>query len=115
MSGGMIVFDPEATFAKLVANSILIGDEGAMVIGSKDCKFEGNAEVLLTGNIFFPFFWWHYYIDYNDMAKKIILIFQEKGMMSQTRKNMALDKSSLVLQQGALLKFMEWKNSLGQD
>ena len=47
--GGRLVFDPEAELAKLVTNYVEIQSGGSLEIGSADCKFEGNAEILLTG------------------------------------------------------------------
>ena len=49
-NGGRLVFDPTAPLAKLTAGRITIDDEGYLDIGSADCPFAGNAEILLTGN-----------------------------------------------------------------
>ena len=49
--GGRLVFDPNADLAKLVTNYVDIQNEGYLEIGSEDCKFEGNAEILLTGKL----------------------------------------------------------------
>ena len=43
------MFDPSAPLAKLTAGRITIDDEGYLDIGSMDCPFTGNAEILLTG------------------------------------------------------------------
>jgi len=48
-NGGRLVFDPTAPLAKLTAGRITIDDEGYLDIGSADCPFAGNAEILLTG------------------------------------------------------------------
>merc|ERR1711962_45652 len=48
-NGGRLVFDPTAELAKLTASQITIDDEGYLDIGSADCPFTGNAEILLTG------------------------------------------------------------------
>ena len=48
--GGLLVFDPSADLAKLTTGSVLIENDGEMWIGSADCKFQGKAEILLTGN-----------------------------------------------------------------
>ncbi len=47
--GGRLVFDPRAGKIKLTSNYILVGDEGYLEIGSSDCRFDGEAEILLTG------------------------------------------------------------------
>ena len=47
--GGRLVFNPNATLAKLTSHYVDIQDEGYMEIGSEDCKFEGNADVSLIG------------------------------------------------------------------
>ncbi len=47
--GGRLVFDPTAHKAKLISDYLLVGDEGYFEIGSSDCRFDGNAEILLTG------------------------------------------------------------------
>jgi len=47
--GGKLVFDPTAELAKITTDQITIDAQGEMHIGSSDCKFEGKAEVLLTG------------------------------------------------------------------
>ena len=53
--GGILVFDPSVDLAKLTTGSVLIENDGEMWIGSSDCKFQGNAEILLTGkNYFIP-------------------------------------------------------------
>ena len=44
-----MVFDPTAPLAKLTTGRITIDDEGYLDIGSTDCPFTGNAEILLTG------------------------------------------------------------------
>ena len=50
LNGGKLVFSPSAEpKAKLVSDNVIIDDAGEMWIGSSDCKFEGRAEVLLTG------------------------------------------------------------------
>ena len=51
-NGGRLVFDPTAELAKLTASQITIDDEGYLDIGSADCPFTGNAEILLTGEYF---------------------------------------------------------------
>ena len=47
-----MVFDPTAELAKLTASQITIDDEGYLDIGSADCPFTGNAEILITGEFF---------------------------------------------------------------
>ena len=47
--GGRLVFDPTAGKIKLTSNYILVGDDGYFEIGSSDCRFDGEAEILLTG------------------------------------------------------------------
>ena len=49
--GGLLVFDPVPNLVKLTTRYVDIQNNGAMEIGSEDCKFEGNAEVLLTGKM----------------------------------------------------------------
>ena len=49
VSGGKLVFDPRVDLAKITTGNILIENEGELWIGSSDCKFEGKAEVMLTG------------------------------------------------------------------
>ena len=48
-NGGRLVFDPAAPLAKLTSGRITIDDGGYLDIGSEDCPFTGNAEILLTG------------------------------------------------------------------
>ena len=48
ISGGKLVFDPTADSVKLSANMVEITG-GELWIGSEDCPFTGNAELLLTG------------------------------------------------------------------
>ena len=48
-NGGRLIFDPEAQLAKLVTNFVHLQSDGYMEIGSEECKFEGNAEIVLTG------------------------------------------------------------------
>ena len=45
---GKLIFDPENP-AKLVSDYVLIEDEGSLEIGTADCPFVGQAEILLTG------------------------------------------------------------------
>ena len=55
--GGRLVFDSSpSVVARLTSNRITIENEGYLVIGSADCPFTGNAEILLTGNIRLQ--WW---------------------------------------------------------
>ena len=49
-NGGRLVFDPSADLTKLTSGSITIDEGGYLDIGSSDCPFTGNAEILLTGN-----------------------------------------------------------------
>ena len=58
VEGGMLVFDPAASLAKLVANRVTVDTNGAVYIGDKGCPFEGQAEILLTGNFLTFFQWW---------------------------------------------------------
>jgi len=51
VSGGKLVFDPTVDRAKLISDFVDIGNEGEMHIGSTDCKFDGQAEILLTGSM----------------------------------------------------------------
>ena len=48
-NGGRLVFDPNATLAKLTSGSIIIEEGGYLDIGSEECPFTGSAEILLTG------------------------------------------------------------------
>ena len=45
---GKLIFDPENP-AKLVSDFVLIENEGSLEIGTSDCPFVGQAEILLTG------------------------------------------------------------------
>ena len=47
-SNGKLIFDPENA-PKLVSDYVLIDNEGSLEIGTSDCPFVGNAEILLTG------------------------------------------------------------------
>ena len=47
--GGRLVFNPTAAKAKLVTHYVDIQSEGYLEIGSEECKFDGNAEILLLG------------------------------------------------------------------
>ena len=49
VSGGKLIFDPQTSLSKLTSGNVLIDDGGELWIGSSDCKFDGKAEVLLTG------------------------------------------------------------------
>ena len=49
VQGGRLVFCPAAHTAKLVTNFVKIEDGGSLEIGSEDCPFVGQAEILLTG------------------------------------------------------------------
>ena len=49
VSGGKLVFDPTVDLSKIISDQIKIEDGGEMHIGCEDCKFDGKAEVLLTG------------------------------------------------------------------
>ena len=53
--GGRLVFDPNVKNAKLTTDGLLIGNNGEVWIGSSDCKFQGRAEILLTGKSGFLF------------------------------------------------------------
>ena len=46
-----LVFDPRVSGdgAVLLSSGILIDGGGELIIGSEDCKFDGIAEILLTG------------------------------------------------------------------
>ena len=46
---GRLVFDPESSLAKLITDYVLIEDGGSLEIGSEECPYEGDAEILLTG------------------------------------------------------------------
>ena len=48
-NGGHLVFDPTASKVVLTSNYVLIEDRGYLEIGSQDCPFDGNAEIILTG------------------------------------------------------------------
>ena len=48
-NGGRLVFDPSVRLSKITAGRITIEDGGYLDIGSSDCPFTGNAEILLTG------------------------------------------------------------------
>jgi hypothetical protein len=47
--GGRLVFSPDVDLAMISSAYILVENEGYFEIGSSDCLFDGNAEVLLTG------------------------------------------------------------------
>ncbi len=48
--GGRLVFDPTTgEKIKLTSDYILVEDEGYFEIGSTDCRFDGEAEIFLTG------------------------------------------------------------------
>ena len=49
VSGGKLVFSPNTGLAKLVTEFAKIENGGSVEIGSEDCPFGGNAEILLTG------------------------------------------------------------------
>jgi len=49
--GGKLIFDPKVAKAKITANFIFADEGGEFWIGSEDCPFTGQAEVLLTGKI----------------------------------------------------------------
>ena len=49
VGSGRLVFDPNAELAKLVTKFALMEDGGSLEIGSEECPFEGDAEILLTG------------------------------------------------------------------
>ena len=54
--GGRLIFSPDAALAKLTSDYVLIQDGGSLEIGSDDCRFRGNAEILLTGKLFVKHF-----------------------------------------------------------
>ena len=102
VQGGKLVFDPTATpKAKLTSGNVLIEDGGGLWIGSSDCKFQGKAEVLLTGNIL-PISSQRKPIQIN---LKLERIFQAQRMM-MVMCMLTLDKSSLVLMKEGPLRFM---------
>lgn len=47
---GSIIFSPDVDMAKLTSSRITVQDGGSVIIGSDDCRFDGNAEIELTGN-----------------------------------------------------------------
>jgi hypothetical protein len=49
VSGGRLIFSPTASLAKLVTDYVRIESGGSLEIGSEDCPFEGQAEIILTG------------------------------------------------------------------
>ena len=49
VSGGRLIFSPTASLAKLVTDYVKIESGGSLEIGSEDCPFEGQAEIILTG------------------------------------------------------------------
>ena len=49
VDGGKLVFDPTVDLSKIISDQIMIEDGGEMHIGSAACKFDGKAEILLTG------------------------------------------------------------------
>ena len=49
VSGGRLVFSPQAVLAKLTTDYVKITKGGSLEIGSEDCPFAGNAEIVLTG------------------------------------------------------------------
>ena len=46
------MFDPDVALAKMTSDRIIIDEGGFLDIGSSDCPFNGNAEILLTGLVF---------------------------------------------------------------
>ena len=51
-NAGRLVFSPdEDEPVKLISGSVLIDTFGALKIGSPDCKFDADAEIVLTGEI----------------------------------------------------------------
>ena len=52
--GGRLIFDPTATSVPtLVSGYVLVGNGGSLVMGSTigQCRYEGWAEIVLTGEI----------------------------------------------------------------
>ena len=49
VAGGRLVFSPHGALAKLVTDYVVIDDGGSLEIGSENCPFVGQAEILLTG------------------------------------------------------------------
>ncbi len=51
--GGRLVFAPEAkepfSHAKLTSALVAVEDGGSLEIGSEECPFQAEAEILLTG------------------------------------------------------------------
>lgn len=48
--GGMIVFSPEHQ-VKLTAKFVRLIHNGSLLIGSPDCRYPGQAEIMLTGDL----------------------------------------------------------------
>ena len=52
VDGGKLVFDANATeLLRLTTGSVIIRNGGRMDIGSSDCPFEAQAEIVLTGKL----------------------------------------------------------------
>jgi len=49
VDGGRLVFSPEVDKAAISIQELIINPGGSLEIGSEDCPFEGNAEIILTG------------------------------------------------------------------
>ena len=47
--GGMLVFSPNVPLAKLTVGVVKVQENGSLLIGASDCRFPGQAEILLTG------------------------------------------------------------------
>merc|ERR1719153_2165127 len=47
--GGSLVFSPNVEMVKLTAGVVRIQENGSLLIGGPECRFPGQAEILLTG------------------------------------------------------------------
>ena len=52
---GRIVFDPEADKAMLTSGLVVAEAGGEIWVGAEGCPFQGNAEILLTGERFYSY------------------------------------------------------------
>jgi len=49
LEGGALVFSPDTQLAKLTVGVVRIQENSSLLIGGPECRFPGQAEILLTG------------------------------------------------------------------
>ena len=104
------MFDPSAPLAKLTAGRITIDDEGYLDIGSMDCPFTGNAEILLTGQYIVLL---GVIVQSESKLKKLkMFILKEPEMMIRIMIPFS-DQNFLVLKPEVLLKFTDHTKDRG--